>query len=189
MFVASSFSQTKMKITLNNGIIKSGYYNLKTMTLGYPSKPKIISTKTKEKYNIDDIESIIMYTETDSAYFEVIQTKKYTSTKKAELKLGQVLYQGNYIEVYAVSEIVYQGGAIGVMTTANPYNEKYVKRKNDEIAYNMGYIYGAGQRGIKKRVRDYFTDCPILIEKVDNNEIDKEETLEIALFYENNCGK
>ena len=51
----------------------------------------------------------------------------------------------------------------------------------------MGYIYGAGQRGIKKRVRDYFTDCPTLINKVDTNEIPKKEIEEIVLFYELKC--
>lgn len=178
-----------MKITLNNGEIKSGIYNIKNMILNFPSKTKIISIKGREKYKLDEIKNIMMYTETDSIYFEVILTKKYFDSKKLIKKLGQVGLIGNKINLYYVSEVLYQGGAVEIYTTVDSYNEKYLKKGNDSVAYNMGYIYGAGQRGIKKRVRDYFTDCPILIEKINNNEIPKNETMKIALFYEENCGK
>lgn len=183
------FSQNRMKITLNNGKIKSGTYKIKSMSFGFPTKTKIISTQGREKYTLKEIDNIMVYTETDSVYLEAIQTKKYLNTKKINNKLAQIGYDGEKIKLYYVSEILYQGGAIGNFTTVGSYNEKYVKRTNDKIAYNMGYIYGAGQRGIKKRVRDYFTDCPRLIETVEKNKIEKDDTLKIALFYEENCEK
>lgn len=177
-----------MKITLNNGTIKTGAYEVKNMTLGYAIKPRIISTTSMEKYRLEDIRCIIMYTPTDSVCYEVIPVKKYIDSNKTELKLGQVGFKGESIELFYVSEISYHGGAIGSFITAGSYYQTYVKRLNDKLAYNMGYIYGAGQKGIKKRVRDFFTDCPELIQKVEDNEIPKAETLKIALFYENNCG-
>ena len=180
----SILSQKKMKITLNNGEIKTGIYEIKNTRLNFHSKTRIVSKK--EKYKIDNIKNVVIYSENDSIFMKVIATKKYLNSKTKN-KLAQIAFIGKKIELYYVSEIMYSGGAISLFITTSGYFEKYVKRKNEEMAYNMGYIYGAGQRGIKKRVRDYFKECPKLIEKIDNNEIPKKETIKIAQFYENNC--
>lgn len=97
------------------------------------------------------------------------------------------MFKGSKIDLYYVPVYIYQGGTTGLFTTLRGGYESFVRRKNDKVSYNMGYIYGAGQRGIKKRVKDYFTDCPLLIEKVMNDEIPKKETNKIVLFYELNC--
>jgi hypothetical protein len=176
-----------MKITLNDGSVQSGIYEVKNTILGYKIKPRIISATTKERYRLEEIQSIMMYTDTDSIPYEVIPVKKYMDSGRTEIKLAQVGYKGDQIELFYVSEIIYQGGPTGHFITTGAYCENYVKKTGDSLAYNMGYIYGAGQRGIKKRVREFFIDCPRLIEKVDKNEIPKKETLQITLFYENNC--
>lgn len=62
-----------------------------------------------------------------------------------------------------------------------------MKKNEDTIAYNLGYIYGVQARGILKRVEDYFTDCPQLIDLVKNNKIKKTETIKMVEFYEKNC--
>ena len=188
-FTQTTFGQYQMKITLKDGSVKSGIYKIKDQTLGWASKTKIISKKGKEKYNLQDIQSLVLYTENDSLNYEVIRVKKYMNSKSTELKLGQVGFKGSRIELYYVSEYIYQGGATTPVTTASPYHEKYLRKKNGKLAYNLGYLYGAGQRGIKKRIREYFTDCPALVAKVDKGEIPKKETLEIALFYEKECSK
>lgn len=188
-FTTIIFGQTKMKITLSNGDEKHGEYWLKMDHLGFPVKPKLISLNTNEKYKLDKIKNVVMYNDKDSTLFKVIETKKYLNSKKIVKKLGRIDYIGDSIRLYNVYELLYQGGAIGLVTTVDSYGEKYVQRKNDSIAYNMGFIYGAGQRGVKKRVRDYFIDCPELIEKVNNNEIPKRDTKKIVLFYEENCVK
>ena len=89
--------------------------------------------------------------------------------------------------MYYIAETIHSGGAIGVFTMSYGYKETYIKKSKDSIAYNMGYIYGAGERGIKKRVRDYFYDCPKLVELVDNDNIDKHNTFQIVKYYEENC--
>ncbi|MFS4454820.1 hypothetical protein [Maribacter sp. 2304DJ31-5] len=189
LMTLSLLGQVKMNLILKNGNIKTGTYKIKDNTLGWATKTKIISKNTNEKYNLKDIRSLVMFINSDSIRYEVIKVKKYSDSKKTELKLGQVGLKGNRIELFYVSEYVYQGGAVSNITTVGSYNEIYLKKKNAQIAYNMGYIYGAGQRGVKKRVREFFKDCSLLIEKVDKNEIPKKETMEIALFYENNCKK
>ena len=181
------FGQTKMKITLNNGEVKSGIYKIKDNTLGWATKTKIISKQSKKKYDLKEFKSLMMYIENDSIPYEVIKVKKYADSKETSLKLGQVGLKAKAIELFYVSEYLYQGGAVSNITTVSSYANIYLRKKNQAIAFNMGYIYGAAQRGIKKRARDFFSDCPVLIEKIENNEIPKMETMQIALFYENNC--
>ncbi|PCJ97951.1 MAG: hypothetical protein COA50_03195 [Flavobacteriaceae bacterium] len=178
-----------MDTTLSNGTIKSGSYSIKDMTLGWATKTKIISRKTKKRYSLEEIESLMMFVDLDTLFYKIIQTKKYIHSKKTSMKLGQVGFRGNNIELFYVSEYIYQGGAITPITTIHSYHHRCLKKKNDEIAYNMGYMYGAGQRGIKKRVREFFTDYLKLVQNVATDEISKNETMEIAMFYENNCGK
>jgi hypothetical protein len=186
LFILSQniLSQNRMKITLNNGETKTGIFKIKKSSLGFPSKARF--TSKKGNYKIDNIKNVVIYSETDSIFLKVIPTKKYLNSKTKN-KLAQIGFIGKKIELYYVSEIIYSGGTVGFFITTNGYFEKYLKKKNDDIAYNMGYIYGAGQRGIKKRVRDYFKDCQKLIEKIENNEIPKKETIKIAHFYENKC--
>ena len=187
LFTSCLYSQSKMKINLNNGKIISGTYKFKRMSLGFPTETKIISTTEKKKYKLRDIKNLIVFMESDSVYMEVIDTKQNINSKETKKKLAKIGYDGEKIKLYYVSELIYQGGAIGNFTRINSYYESYVKRTSDNIAYNMGYIYGAGPRGIKKRVRDYFTDCSKLIEAVENNQIPKKETLRIAEYYDKNC--
>jgi len=184
----NSFSQkkAKMKITLNNGKIVSGTYKIKSRTMGFPSKIKITSIKGREKYSLDDIKNVIVYTKNSSIYLEVILTKKYLKSKTIEKKLAEIRLDGDRIKLYFVSEISYRN--YNTFTTVSRYYKKYMKKEKDSVSYNIGYLYGAGQIGIKRRVRDYFTDCPQLIEKVENNKIPKKDTMLIALFYEQNCG-
>jgi len=130
-----------------------------------------------------------MFIDNKTVKYEVIHVKKYFDSSKVKLKLRQIGLKGNRIELFYVSEYVYQGGATTAINIVDSYHERYLKKTNTQVAYNMGYIYGAGQRGVKKRVRDFFRDCPSLIEKVESNEISKKETMEIALFYENECGQ
>ncbi len=184
LFLSSlAFGQTKMKLYFNNGDIKEGAYEIKLSSIIY-SKPKKNKGKKikKERYYVRrDIRKFDIYKCGDTIHYRHIDTKKYATSKEIKKKLAQLIYSGNKLEIYYVGEGLYQAGTFG------SYYEKYVKKKGEKIAYNMGYIYGAGQRGIKKRVRDYFTDCPDLINIVNENKIKKNDLLEIVKFYEGNC--
>lgn len=180
-------SQVKMEITLNNGDLKKGVYKIKDNTLGWATKTKIVSRKTKEKYDLKDVRSIVMFLDGERIPYEVIRVKKYLDSPKSKLKLGQVGFKGERIALFYVSEYIYSGGTVGPVTFVDSYAETYLKKKDAGLAYNMGYLYGAGQRGIKKRVRTFFSDCATLVDKVEKNEIPRKDTIQIALFYENQC--
>lgn len=177
-----------MKITFKDGKETTGIFKIsKPFFANSSSTIMLISKETKEKYTLDEFSNVIVYGDKQFLYYEVIDVKINFSDKKTEKKLGLVAFAGNKMNVYYISETIHSGGTVGIHSVSGSF-ETYVKKLDDKVAYNMGYIYGAGARGIKKRVKDYFTDCPKLIENVENEVIKKEETIEMAKFYESNCG-
>lgn len=189
LFCTVTFSQQKMKIILNDGTEKIGVFKIDMPAFGNNSSATFVkSIETKEKYKLKDFSSIIVYSENGNSCYEVIDVKTNFSDRKTSKKLGLIEYVGSKMEIFYVAETVHSGGGVGGFGTVGGMFHKFIKKTDDKVAYNMGYIYGAGARGIKKRVRDYFTDCPKLIENVDKDVINKDNLIEIVKFYETNCG-
>lgn len=176
------------KVILNDGSEKVGEFTIRKPTFANSSsKLLIISKETKKKYTLKEVSKVTVYRENDSLYYEVLDVKTNFSDKKTEKKLGLLAFKGNKINLYYVEETIHSGGSVGIGMIYNS-GEAYAKKTSEGTAYNIGYIYGAGARGIKKRVRDYFTDCKQLIKNVDDDTIKKDNTLDMVLFYEKNCG-
>lgn len=74
-----------------------------------------------------------MYTDTDSIAYEVIAVKKYMNSNSTEIKLAQIRFKGEHIELFYVSEIIYQGGPVGSLITAGAYCEQYVKKAGENL--------------------------------------------------------
>ncbi|MEY2867809.1 MAG: hypothetical protein RIR01_209 [Bacteroidota bacterium] len=184
------FAQEKTMLFFKDGTTKTGIYKMRNKTLSNNSSSLVIVNKdTNEKYTLDDINAAVIFKDSLKYYFEVIDVKKYFDDKKTQKKLGQLAYSSPKINMYYVAEIVNSGGAIGVFAMSYGTQNTYIMKNKEAVAYNMGYLYGAGQRGIKKRVRDYFFDCPRLVEMVDDNTIDKFDTLQMVKYYEENCAE
>ena len=177
-----------MLITLKDGTQKEGFYSIKPAKYAI-SAFKIKGYKNKERYGLKDIKRVVVLKDGASYQFETVNTKKYTDSKTTKLKFGQVVYRGEKITLYETVETIYSGSAGGgfMVQSSTNYQNSYAKKKNDDYAYNVGYIYGVAQKGIKKRLRAYFAECEKLVAKVDNDEIDKKNIKDIILFYENNC--
>ncbi|TVZ55151.1 hypothetical protein OD91_0395 [Lutibacter sp. Hel_I_33_5] len=185
-----TFGQDKMKVKFSNGEVMIGEFEIKRF---YQQNTHLIYKKNKMKYDLDFINNVIVINGKDSTKFHVISTKKYKKSKKIIKRLGVKKLTGENIELFYVPTTIHSFGfgfGFGGMmnTVASESSEAFLKRTNDKIAYNMGYLFGVGQRGIKKRVREYFTDCPKLIALVNKNKIRKKNTFAIADYYEKNCG-
>lgn len=181
-------AQEKMILTLKNGEKKEGVYKIKLPQYGL-SAFKIVGHKNREKYGLKDIDKVLIIKDSNKYWFEVIDTKKYVDSKKSKLKFGQVIYKGKHISVFETVETIYSGSVGGgfIVQSNSNYQNSYAKKTNDTYAFNIGYIYGAAQKGIKKRIRSYFSECPSLVSAVENKLIDKKDVKSIVLFYENNC--
>jgi hypothetical protein len=185
-----SYCQEKTTLFFKDGTSKTGMYKIRKKTFTNDSSNLvIINNETDEKYTLENLTDVIILKDTLKSYYEVIDVKKNFDDKKTERKLGFLAYSSPKVNMYYIAETINSGGAIGVFMMSHGYQETYIKKSKDSIAYNMGYIYGAGERGIKKRVRDYFYDCPKLVELVNNDNIDKHNTFQIVKYYEENCAE
>lgn len=176
-------------ITLKNGTKHEGVYRVRLPRYGI-SAFKIVGYRNKERYGLKDIEKVVIVDDKKEYLFEVIETKKYVDSKKAKLKFGQVMFIGQHITLYETVETIYSsstGGGFIIQSTGN-YQNSYAKKNGDSYAFNIGYIYGVGQKGIKKRLKAYFRDCPKLVNAVKNGLVEKKDVKTIIRFYENNCG-
>ena len=178
--ICTAYPQQKMKIVFTDGTEKTGEYKIKAPMLS--RIPIIISKKTNEKYTLDQMSNVTVFDGMAKIYYEIIDAKNNFDDTKSEKLLGLLVYDGPKTQLFNVEEATNS-------STIAAYNETYIRKKNEPIAYNIGYIYGIDARSIKKRLRDYFADCPQLIDKIYNHEIYKKKSLEIAQFYESNCGK
>lgn len=177
--VHSTYSQKKMKIVFADGTEKTGDYRIKLPM--FSRIPIVVSHETNEKYKLDQMQNVTLYDGTAELYYEIIDAKDNMDDAKTEKVLGLLIYNGPKAKLFGVEEAVNSA-------TVAPYQEIYIRKKDDKIAYNIGYIYGVDARSAKKRLRDYFADCPSLVEQINNNEINKEKSIEITKYYETNCG-
>ncbi|AWA30705.1 hypothetical protein HYN48_11750 [Flavobacterium magnum] len=60
----------------------------------------------------------------------------------------------------------------------------YLKRENDEYAGKLWGLFNW-----KKMTKDYFKDCPELIEKIESKEFTSKNIPEMVDFYNNICGE
>ena len=67
--------------------------------------------------------------------------------------------------------------------------EIFIKKKSENIAYGIGFVDGYGWENIKKRVLEYFEDCPNLKSIIKKNKIKYSNTLEIVKLYCKHCHK
>ncbi|WP_333601213.1 hypothetical protein [Flavobacterium sp.] len=174
-FMFSNMYCQQASIVLADGTEKTGDFVFRFTGMG--SNPFIKDKKTKEKYKPEDILSF----KTTTAYGETIvyyaiDVQETVDDKKTTKRLGYILYENNKVKLFSV---------------INNYvaNETYILRKKDTVAFNIGYIYGADARPFRRRIREYFTDCPELVSKVEKNDFHNTDAIKMAQFYDENCGK
>lgn len=144
------------------------------------------SLKNKKKYDIDSMKEIIYFNAKDTIKYNIVDTKIYTTSKRSKRRLLRKVYEGKKLILYTITNEYQYGGIVG-MTSYGTFEGAYIQRKNEDFAFDMGYLYGVQFKGIKKRVKKFFQDCPELVRKVKKNEINKNETMKMVLFYEEKC--
>ena len=69
----------------------------------------------------------------------------------------------------------------------NSKTEIFIKRKNSKYTYNIGCIDGVGCNTIKKRLYNFFSDCPSLLQMIKKNQIKETNLIKIIDYYHKSC--
>ena len=174
-FLFSNMYCQQSSIVFADGTEKTGDYVFRHT--GMTINPIIKDKKTKEKYKPEDILSFKETTENgETTVYYSIEVKETVDDKKTTKRLGFIIYENEKVKLFSVINNFVA-------------NETYILRKTDTVAFNIGYIYGADARPFRRRIREYFTDCPQLVSKVEMNDFHNTDAIKIAQFYDENCGK
>ena len=161
-------------IVLADGTEKVGDYVFRNS--GMSVNPYIKDRKTKEKYKPEEISSFKTIEYGETIVYYSIEVKETIDDKKTTKRFGTLIYENGKVKLFTVLNVF-------------AANETYILRKTDNVAFNIGYIYGADARPFRRRIREYFTDCQDLVAKVEKGEFHNTDAIKIAQFYDENCGK
>ena len=179
--LSSLFSSAQVRVSLklkNNLEIKDSIKQIGEI---------LISLKTDKKYKLNDVSEIKIYEKKRSKHYYILDVKSHKRSKQVQKGLGTKVFSNRNIELYFISfgfnikNINYQRKFYDSNT------EVFIKRKNSKYTYNIGCIDGVGCKNIKKRIYDFFSDCPSLIEKVKKNQINERNIKKIIDYYIESC--
>jgi hypothetical protein len=179
--LSSLFSSAQVRVSLklkNNLEIKDSIKQIGEI---------LISLKTDKKYKLNDVSEIKIYEKKKSKHYYILDVKSHKRSKQVQKGLGTKVFSNRNIELYFISfgfnikNINYQRKFYDSNT------EVFIKRKNSKYTYNIGCIDGVGCKNIKKRIYDFFSDCPSLIEKVKKNQINERNIEKIIDYYIESC--
>lgn len=138
----------------------------------------------KKKYKYEEFNSFIV-TKNDG------EIEKYATvfTSKRHMQLLKVLAEGK-VSVYEIMLQVNNYHPNSHTGHANvpisySYANMYIKREHEKIASKDFFknIF----RSFKKTAKRYFSDCPDLVNKIDNGDFKKKRLLEIVDYYNTTC--
>lgn len=67
------------------------------------------------------------------------------------------------------------------------FNANYARKIGGQFAYNIGFIDGYGWYKTRRRLKEFFNDCPNLLNEMDRRKISEENTLEVLALYTELC--
>lgn len=165
-------------ITLLNGSVLSGF--VKVTSSSFKFKANENAEPIKYDFN-EAVAATVVNSKNEELKYEFV----YVDYQKKPLLLT-VIKEG-FLKLYAEYTTTFRGGGMGAGTGFRSSSTYHIKRTTDQkgqyfIAY--GYI---PKVSFSKVIKNYFTDCPKLQQKVENNEFKKDDFEAIVDFYNQNC--
>lgn len=164
-------------ITLLNGTVLSGL--VKVTSSSFKFKATEDSETIKYDYN-DAISATVTNSKNEELKYEYV----YVEYQKKPLLLTVVI--DGYLKLYGEYTTSF-GGGMALGTGYRSTSTYHIKRANDKFGqYFVAYGY-IPKIGFKKVVKNYFTDCPELQNKVASDEFKKDDFKKIVTYYNQTC--
>lgn len=150
---------------------------------------KLISLKTGKTYTLNTINDIKIFEGNTVKHYFILDVKLYKNSKQVQKGIGLIIYSNGEITLYRILFGLKLKNKFNFPKTYNNRYEVFIKRKNKKYTYNIGCIDGTGCIKIKKRLKDFFNDCPNLVQMIKKNKINKREIIKIVDYYNDLCTK
>ena len=180
LFNFLSYSQVRVVIKLkNNEEIKDSVKQI---------GEKLISLKTDKKYKLNNVNEITVFNKNSMKHYYILDVKLDKNAKRVQKGLGTKVYSKGDIELYLVLfDFNIKNKHYFHRKTYNSKTEIFIKRKNSKYTYNIGCIDGVGCNTIKKRLYNFFNDCPSLLQMIKKNQIKETNLIKIIDYYHESC--
>ncbi|NQY07420.1 MAG: hypothetical protein HRT68_14800 [Flavobacteriaceae bacterium] len=181
-FFIISFVKAQDKIVFKNGTVKTGKIGFK-----FFNSQKIKLKKDDNSEELIDVKTI--------KYIEQLNPKNETIIKsifmpvkiEGKFKKMIVLMEGDVmllgLQRYKAS--MTENGFDP--SNGHSTSDYYILRDGEEFATFLASFSHIGGKSFKKVVKEYFKDCPKLVEKALNKEFKKKHYKEVVMYYNNNC--
>ena len=178
--------KTKGTLVFKNGNTKEGL-----VKLSGSHEVKFRANK-KEKAVKFDFESLeyaqIYYGKESHIYKNVLVSGKDSPVVLEEIVKGSVSLYNLFSQGYSVGFAPMGAGGAPMPTGGNFYsiNNLYVLKEGETNATHLGSNQ-LFTKNFKAAASEFFKDCPVLVDKIQNKEFKKKEIKAIVEFYNSNC--
>ena len=159
------------------------------------SSGEIVFRKSKKdkkvKYSFDSLQYAKLYDPDGIHKYYQIKVKGVPTPKILQLvQEGKVtLYKLNTTGMNTMNMGAGAGGGFGApmpMTYHYSIDDYYVIKEGEKEVTHLGST-NLFSKNFKKAASDYFSDCPVLVEKIQQKEYKKKDIEAVIRFYNNNC--
>ena len=170
-----SGSKKDSKVTYTDGTSEYGKLNFDSMSLSIQS-----DDKSKKKIDINNVETFEVYKKNDTLVYTYILTENNFKKKKQQKYLVRIAWDYENVKLYNEPTTVARVGAFGVGQAVY-----FVQKKDAPYAEKLMKPYV----NMHKRLQEYFSDCPSLVEKIGSDFKFKnyESLTPILEYYNDNC--
>lgn len=173
-------------ITLKNGEKLKGIGKRKAFTFKY----KADDDAKPQEFEFSTIKSI----EIELSQNEITIYKCYQTKESDRFILVAEIISGNKAQLFSTTFSYNSGfsvgmgnGGMGMGMGGGSVTHYYLKKTNEDRLTDLGE-YNPLLNNLKGKVKDYFSDCKSLIEKLENSEFRVRDGLEdIVNYYNKNC--
>lgn len=166
------------------GLIKLGKVSKDLIAIGGDNIVKYKPAKKgkKKKYREPEIDHIIL----DEAGGGYNGYYEYVAVSESKRQLFRAVLTGNVILYHRFVNMTSSSAGGGGMMMSSTYNvdEYYVLREGGTIA--MPLITGRISKSFRHRASNFFSDCPIVVAKLQNKSYRKRDIEKVVAAY-NNC--
>ncbi|MGB2761034.1 MAG: hypothetical protein WBC58_13815 [Maribacter stanieri] len=143
-----------------------------------------------QRYHFEDLAQVVINDREEPSTYIYLEIRKGFFNVVRELEIGPVsLY---VLEQRGYSAPMYVGGANSQMNMmhSNFYdiNNLYVSKGNSGEITHLGSNQ-LFSKNFKNAASEYFSDCPVLVTKIQNKEFKKKHVKDIVNFYNLKCNE
>lgn len=189
-FSYGQYDWSKGKLVLRTGDTLNGYLKLPIINKAAVANSHKIRFRPERKakttrYDHLKVKNILFKDDSE----ELTASFTYIKTSKSKYQLFKILYNSNRIRLYArmVSEMMATPGIDGMVTSVGyyptEYNEFYVQRKFESMAHPLIKV-GPLTKSFYNNARKYFSDCPVVVEKLPRGRVNGSDILRIVEEYD-----